>query len=225
MKLPLELRGSGNYKKVQLGVDMPSWFYQGVKAIDPQLYFVWHPFKTLYEDVMNNYSGKTEEARYTIGTQTKYGNELIFGFVLTNGRGQPTPDNSWHIWRLCHDRGWAHVAKLETTTNEDYLKFVLGQMYTRDQILCKYGAKGLTRYLREEQELFEQKKKDASNNLFADINKENKWLFKKAYENFLNGNVHSTNVEKEIITSFSGQTNRTRITRPITDEEGGLITS
>ena len=225
MKLPLELRGEGRYRKLNLGIDCPNWFYDGIKAIDPHLYFVWHPFKVLYEDIMNNYSGGTEEARYTIGVQEKYGNELIFGYVLTDGAKRPLPDNRWHLWRLCKDRGWAHVAALEATSDEHYLKFVLDQMYVRDQVLTKYGAKGLTKFIREEQELFEEKKKTASANLFADINKENKRLFRSAYENFLNGKIEATNPTKDVIASFAGQKSHNRITRPITDEEGGLITS
>ncbi len=223
-KLPLQLRGEGRYRKIQLGVDVPTWFFEGIKALDSQLYFIWHPFKTLYEDIMNQYSGKTEEARYTIGTHYKFGNELIFGFVLTDGKGKPAPENKWHVWRLCSDRGWAHVAALETTSDEDYLKFVLNQMYMRDKVLCKYGPKGLSRYLKEEQEQFEEAKKKEHNNIFQDLNKENNWLFKKAYENFLNGKVHSTDTTKDVITSYSGQTNRSRITRELTDKEGGLIT-
>ena len=222
-KLPLQLRGEGRYRQLKPGIDCPSWFFEGVKALDPCLHLVWHPFKVLYDDLMNQYSGKIEDPRYTIGTQDQYGNELIFGFVLTDGKKRPAPDNHWHLWRLANDRGWAHVAALETTTDEDYLKFVLDQLYVRDQVLSKYGARALTRYIREEQELFEEKKKITQGNLFSDINKENKRLFRSAYENFLNGKVSATNPTRDIITSFSGQTNKSRITRTITDKEGGLI--
>lgn len=221
-KLPLQLRGEGRYRQLQVGVDCPSWFFEGLKSLDPCLYLVWHPFKVLYEDVMNQYSGRTEEARYTIGTQEQYGNELIFGFVLTDGKKRPAIDGRWHAWRLCHDRGWAHVTALETTSNEDYLKFVLDQMYIRDQVLSKYGSKALTRYIREEEELIQEKKQLAHNNRFSDYHKENKSLFKNAYENFLSGKVSATNPQKETITSYANQTNKSRIIRPLEDEEGGI---
>lgn len=224
MKLPLVLRGEGRYRRLQPGIDVPSWFIQGIKAIDSNLYFVWHPYKILYEDIANQYTGKLEESRYTIATQAAYGNELLFGFVLTDGKNRPVPDNKWNIWRLCNDRGWAHVTSLDTTSNEEYLKFVLDQMYVRDQVLSKYGAKALSRFIREEQEILEEAKKTKTNNLFADMNKENKRLFRSAYENFLNGKVEATNPTREIITSYSNQSNKSKIVRPITDEEGGLIT-
>ena len=42
-------------------------------------------------------------------------------------------------------------------------------------------------------------------------------------ENFDRGVVAPTNPEKETIVSYGGQTNRSKIVRPLDDEEGGLI--
>ena len=59
--------------------------------------------------------------------------------------------------------------------------------------------------------------------LMNEIGKANSGMFGRAAENMARGLTAPTAPTKEIITSFSGQTNHSKIVRPITDREGGLI--
>lgn len=222
MKLPLELRGNGTYKKLNIGVDLPSYFVDGIRAIDPDLHFIWHPFKILYNDITNQYTGSEEDARYTVGTQPQYGNQLLFGFVMTDGKSKPLLDNAWHCWRLSRPHGWAHVFRVEHSS-EEYYKFALDRFYLQAKLLDRYGALGWSHYLREEQELMQAHKIKNMGSMFEDVTKENRWLLRSAFENFQNKRVSATKPTKDIITSFSGQKSHDRITRGLTDREGGLV--
>jgi hypothetical protein len=55
------------------------------------------------------------------------------------------------------------------------------------------------------------------------VMEENRWLLTRAMDNMASGRINATNPTKDIITSFSGQGNKSRIVRPLTDTEGGLI--
>jgi hypothetical protein len=78
--------------------------------------------------------------------------------------------------------------------------------------------------MQEEQEEQLQKKQAKSQDLWKEVNKANSKLMKSAAENFASGVTAPTNPEREIIASFRGQSNKTKIVRPLTDKEGGLIT-
>ena len=55
------------------------------------------------------------------------------------------------------------------------------------------------------------------------ISKQDMVTFRKAMENFEHGITAPTNPMKESIISYAGQKNRSRIIRPLDDEEGGLV--
>jgi hypothetical protein len=76
---------------------------------------------------------------------------------------------------------------------------------------------------REEQERYEMAKQAAADDLFNEVQKENAWLVSKAMDNFAAGRTAPVSPQKDIITSFGGQKNKSRIVRPATDTEGGLI--
>jgi hypothetical protein len=78
--------------------------------------------------------------------------------------------------------------------------------------------------MRQDDEDLEARKQDAKDQQFRDIQGENKAMTRKAMENLAMGITRPTNPTKDIIASYKGQTNFTKITRPITDTEGGLIT-
>jgi len=222
MNLPLILRGEGYYRKLEPGIHIPCWAIDAVRAIDPHLFFIWHPYQVLYDDLINNYSGSIEDPRFTIRRQEQYGSDLIFGFVLTDGKGKPKIDEHWHLWRLCDNHGWAHILKLQSTDYE-YLRIFVDRLFLQAQVTNKYGTKGWNRFLRTEQVVEQEMKEKQAMNVFQDRSDENRWLMKKAYENFQNGIISATKPTKDIITSFPGQTNRSRIIRPLTDDEGGIV--
>ncbi len=116
MRLPKTLRpDNSNNRECQRGIDLPSWFFDDLKAIDSKLYIVWHPYATLWDDMMNQYEGALEDPRFTI--HREYGEE-VWGWVTTNGQGAPLPEQAWHVWRLCEPHGWAHLVRIDSKASE-----------------------------------------------------------------------------------------------------------
>ena len=222
MELPLLHRGEGYYKKLQPGLNLPCWFIDGCRSLDSRLFFIFHPYKVLYDDIINQYTGSIENPRFVIGRQDSYGDQLLFGWVLTDGQGRPKQDNTWHMWRLCADAGWAHIIDLKSTDGE-YLRIALDRLHLQAQIQEKHGNIAWNKYLRNEDEAIRNYKEKQMKNIFEDRTAENRFFMRKAYENFLNKKVTATNPTREIITSFSNQTNKSRIIRPLTDREGGIV--
>ena len=219
-KLPYTLRPrTDSYRTLQLGLDVPSYFFEGLKQIDDNLCLVWHEHSVLWEDIINEYSGSLLEPRYQI---TQNGAHLDFGFVFKQPDNSPIYDKNWHVWRLNPIAGWCHIVKLESREQE-YLNLVLGRLHTQAKWTDKYGFKSYHRLLEEtQQEERDQLKRDREA-LMMDTQAENSWLMRKARDNASRGVYQSTNPQKEQIMSYAGQTHRSRVSRPITDEEGGLI--
>ncbi len=219
-KLPNRWRPHGlRYKKLQPGLDLPSWFIDGIKAVDPKLYFVWHPYRVLYENIMNQYSGGIEESRYTIGS---HGGEEVWGFVLTDKDKLAIREDRWHCWRLC-ENGWAHIFDVAYPKNVKWLKHLLDRLDTQARLTAKYGNTAYVHYMRAERELAEEKRIQEEDQLWKDTHSENKWLMNSAMENFKAGKTAPTRPQKDVIVSYKGQGKRSKITRDITDKEGGLI--
>lgn len=218
--LPNRWRPSGlRYRKLHPGLDLPRWFIDGIRAVDSNLYFIWHPYRVLYEGMMNQYSGGIEESRYTINA---HGGEEIWGYILTDNNNRPLPEEKWHCWRLCEPYGWAHVFDIKSK-DPDYLKTLLNRLWLQARITEKYGFKAYARYLREEKEKEHEKQLKDEDDLFHDVQKENHWLWSKAMDEYSRGNIKPTNPEKDVIMSYKGQDKRSKITREITDGEGGLV--
>lgn len=220
--LPREFRPGLRVRKLEPGLHLPCWFIDGIKGIDENLHFVWHPYKVLYDDIINADVGSLEDPRYYIGRYPGLGEQEIWGHPLKNRDGSPARDDAWHIWRLCRPYGWAHVMRIDET-HDRWLKFCLSRLYLSDQISSKYGHRAWNLYQREEQLVARQNKIDDVNQLLMDTTKENKWLMKQAMENFERGIIAPTNPTRDVIRSYTGQTNHSRMERPLTDKEGGLI--
>jgi len=218
--LPKVKRPLTSYKKCGLGVDLPSWFVHDLWAIDPKLYPVWHEFDVLWDMVINEGLGTTEEPRYPI--QFKHGH-LSFGFILTLGDGSPKKDRSWHIWRLS-DPGWSHVVKIQDRKNPEYLKYVLDRLYFHAIYDGKYGRFALNKKIFEQQENARQKAIQDRLEQQNLLDKENRAVWREVLDNFLSGKIAPQVAQKDIIVSYPGQSNRSRITRPMTDKEIGLYT-
>jgi hypothetical protein len=201
------------------GIDLPAGFVEDIKTIDNGLHFVYHPYRIQYDDITNRYYGPLENPRWVIGEQ--YGKE-VWGWVLTDNEGCPIVDESWHIWSLTKDYGWSHVSNIASTEPEHLFRIV-NRLGREKLYRAKFGAMKWNQKLREDLDAFEQKKLNERHNLFADVQSANKTAMKTVMENLERGIVNPTRPTKDIITSYGGQSNRSRITREITDREGGLI--
>ena len=218
MKLPNRWRPVGlRYRRLQLGLDLPAWFVDEIKAVDPNFYFVWHPYKVLYDDIMNQYSGELEDPRYVIGD---YGGDEVWGWILTDRENAPLPENKWHCWRLCQD-GWAHIFDVKAK-DPDYLRIIINRLGLQKLVTSKYGFREYTKFMREERNKRRQKDVENEDQLFNDVQKENKSFFHRALDNFASGKTAPTRPEKDVIMS-GPWSKRSKITREITDTEGGLI--
>lgn len=220
MKLPEKMRPRGvRYREFTPGLDLPSWFYYGLKGIDQDFHLVYHPYQVIWENIINEYLGKIEDRRLTI--HREFG-ELVFGLVLKQDDGTPTPDNSWHIWRYCDPYGWAHIVNVKSDHGH-YLKLLLNRLHLQGRFSDKYGHKAYGRKLQADTEAQNEKIKRDKEELFNAVHEENKWLMDKAAENFERGVTAPTNPQKETIFSAPGVMNRTKTSRGLTDEEGGLV--
>lgn len=220
MRLPSTFRPrNSSYREFKAGIDLPSWFVDDLKSIDSKLYIVWHPYKVIWDSVMNQYEGLLVDPRFTI--HREYGEEN-WGFVTTNGRGAPLPDRSWHIWRLCEPHGWAHVLQIESKES-GYLSLLARRLHLQGRFRDRYGDIAWNKKVRADQEQAQVDALAAKQELFDAVQDENKWLMRRAMENFERGIVKPTNPQKEIISSYAGQKNRSRIIRPLDDEDVKLV--
>lgn len=220
--VPKEFRPGLRLRELQPGLDLPCWFVDGIKGIDENLHFIWHPYKVLYDDILNADTGSLEDPRYYIGRYPGLGEQEIWGHPLKNRDDSPALDQAWHLWRLCRPYGWAHVLRIDET-HDRWLKFCLSRLYLADQISSKYGHRAWNTYQREEQLVARQNKIDDLNELLMDTTKENKWLLNQAMESFHRKQIAATSPTRDVITSYAQQSNHSRITRPLTDKEGGLV--
>ncbi len=218
--LPITLRGDNKHRPLRLGLDLPSWFYSDIKAIDPKLHFVWHPWRVLYDNIMTNYTGDLEDSRFRI--HEEHGHE-IWGYTLKAAKAEtPLKEAKWHLWRLCDPYGWAHVSVVEDKDPE-YL-ILLGKRLHRQAVISdRYDQKEYARLTLKEQYDARIKAQENADLLYSDVQKENSWLTNSAMEGMLSGKTAPSNPTKDVIISYPGQKKRSKITRPITDKEGGLI--
>ena len=220
ISLPKDLRPESlYYRKLNLGIDLPAEFYQDIKGISDSLYFVYHPVETLYEDIMTCYTGKADDPRWHIHFSS---GQEIWGYPLTMPDGSWKRDGTWHIWQLYRNVGWLHVSNIASTEPE-HLNRIVNRLGREKFFKARYGAMEWNHRMRKDDEDREARLQDAKDQQFRDIQGENKWLTRKAMENLERGVTAPSRPTKDIITSFAGQTNRSKMTREITDKEGGLV--
>lgn len=219
VRLPNHFRPGGSYKEFTPGLDLPSWFFYELRGIDRNFYFVFHPYKVMWDNIINQWEGPIEDPRFTI--HYEYGH-LNFGFVLKDRLGGPQADNTWHLWRWCYDAGGvAHILKIEDK-DPQYLRLVLRRIALQARITDRYGFRAWGRKLGDEQDEANERMMKDRDALFQAVQEENSWLTKRAMENFGRGMTAPTRPTKDIIMSGKGITNKTKIQREITDKEGGL---
>lgn len=216
MSLPKDKRVDAPYRKCMLGVDLPAWFVHEIQGIDINLYPVFHEHRTLWEStIMNRDRGALDDPRHVINSD--YGC-LNFGFVYTNGKGEPSKQNLWHLWRLNKDHGWSHVYQLDST-DPGYLRVVLHKLWFQDQTIGKYGAKMFMKIQTAKEEELRDEEKAVQQEWFNACQDENAWLTRSAMENFNRGHTAPTNPVKETISSYKGQGHRSRLVRPLDDAD------
>lgn len=209
-----------NLNKHASALYFPTNVLDDLKAIDPYLHIIWHPYSVQWDDIINEYEGTLEDPRTII--HREFG-ETNMGFVYTKGDGSPVESNTWHIWREVQGIGWAHVIKLEDT-HPNYVNKVLKILYNYKCFTQKYGFKSYNQLQKELQDEEREKMIKEQEQAALDWQDANNWLLRKAMDNFSRGEIKPTNPTKEIISSFSGQTHRTKLVRPISEKEGGLYT-
>jgi hypothetical protein len=205
------------------GTDIPRKFIDDLLSIDQDFVIFFHPYKYVYEDIINEYEGTKDDPRFKIGW---YNGDRAFGWVCKNPDGSPQPDNTFHIWRRCKtasNRSLAHIVQLQSHSDE-YLKLVTDRLYAQATFRYQYGDFAWNKQVRSDQEAAVKKRQQDKHNEWADIQSENKKFLNKARENMASGRWKPTNPTKEHITSYSGQKSRTKIVRPLEDREGGLVT-
>lgn len=197
------------------GLDLPSWFLSSLKSIDQHLQVILHPYRIQYDDVMNLDYGELEDPRLQI---VEEGGTAIMGWVLRDLDGSPIPDGRFHVWRYCDGfPGWCHVVDIDSKEPKH-----LRRILTRLDLQARLGLKSVRAYrefLTQEDEELREKKRERVDQALSDISKDNKSMLRTAMENMEHGRINPTNPQKETITSYSGQTNRSRISRPLSDED------
>lgn len=201
------------------GTDIPAWFIDDLKAIDKEFTIILHPYDIIWDDIINYYLGPLDNPRFNIHWEGGY---KIFGWPLKTNKDALKPDGKWHLWRYCWPYGYAHVAPLETTEG-GYLNIIVRRLHFQARFRDKYGHIAWNKLQKREQEEIQEKMLKDREEEFSLIQDENKWLMKRAMENLASGKVQATRPEKEIIYSGAGLNKKSKIVRPITDEEGGLI--
>jgi hypothetical protein len=104
----------------------------------------------------------------------------------------------------------------------DYLKLLVNRLHIQSLFRDRYGDIAWNRNARDEDEEAQRKAQDAKQEGFEAVQEENSWLTKNAMENFKSGKVQPTNPKMEKIISYAGQTNKSRTSRPLEDEDVGL---
>ena len=222
--LPRDFRPEGLYTKTLVpGLHLPSDFITTIKSIDENLHFVFHHHRVQYDDLMNLYYGKAEDPRWVIGESQGLPGLETWGWIMTMPDGTPIPDMTWHLWQLKKDWGWSHVANIPEVTDVT-LNTIVNRLGREKLFKAEFGSLAWNKQLRKEEEDRVARQQDLKDQRFQDIQRENSWLTRKAMENLERGITRPTRPEKDIIVSGAGLMNRSKITRSITDKEGGLIT-
>ncbi|MFQ5753143.1 MAG: hypothetical protein ACE5HI_14215 [bacterium] len=204
-----------------ISINLPRWFRDDLNAIDKRFKLVWHPWRMIWDDVMNKDTGPLDDPRFNIRWDDSYGCE-VWGFVLKGLDDNPIPENRWHLWRFTPDYGWSHIIDIKSKDPkhlQTIIKILWQKAVARDK-----GWKHANSESRQHQVEEHEKPISEYNDKFKWVQEQNRDFIQKAYENFAMGRTRPTAPQKEIITSYSGQSNKSKIIRGLTDTEAGLVT-
>ncbi len=211
-------KGLSASRRLKPGVDLPAWFVNNMLELDDKFHFVYHKWSLMWDDVMNYHTGYLDHPRFSIHEEHM---DTCWGWPLTDGEGRPVPEEKWHIWRKVNDTGYYHVIDLSSTSGEHLVK-VLDILYHQAKFHDK-GRQALIEDMKETQAAAEKKKEDSSKEKWEYLQDHNKPLLKEAMENFGRDKTAPTNPTKDIIFSYANQKNHTKIVRPLTDKDVGLL--
>jgi hypothetical protein len=223
VKLPEIGRPIIRYRQCALGIDLPAWFMYDLWSIDRAFFPIFHIHRLLWDDIVNDGSGELDNPRYPVLENSFKAGELTMGFILTDGQGRPIPDGKWHLWRLCSPvNSWAHIVPIECK-DLLYLKLLVERIWLQAKYNDRYGNRGYQRMMEQLDIERRTKIQDEKQDLMGEIHKVNSAMVNRAMQNFEYGRVEPTRPKKDIIVSGAGLTKRSKITRDITDAEGGLV--
>jgi len=226
MKLRLPEKGlpvGMPYKVCEMGVDLPSQFLFDLRSLDDALYVIYHPYQILWDDMVNDYQGEMLDPRYHIGVNSGRCGELVMGHVLTDGQDNPVPEGKWHVWRWCEPaNAWAHVIAIESK-DPDYQRLLVHRMWLQATYNDKFGNRGYQKMMEEADQAGREKIQAEKADLMNEISKANSSMMARVRDNFESGRTQATAPQKETITSYAGQGNRSKMVRPATDREGGIV--
>ena len=226
MKLRLPEKGlpvGMPYKVCEMGVDLPAQFLFDLRSLDDALYVIYHPYQILWDDMVNDYQGEMLDPRYHIGVNSGRCGELVMGHVLTDGQDNPVPEGKWHVWRWCEPaNAWAHVIAIESK-DPDYQRLLVHRMWLQATYNDKYGNRGYQKMMEEADQAGREKIQAEKADLMNEISKANSSMMARVRDNFESGRTQATAPQKETITSYAGQGNRSKMVRPATDREGGIV--
>ena len=220
-RVPKELRSTAPLRQLHVGIDLPAWFCHSIKEIDKDLHFIWSDFECIYDDLMNQYTGSLEDPRFCIGPVQGSTYE-VWGWPLKLNKDEYKPNKCWHLWRIARPHGWCHVIEISSKEPE-YLQFLVERLYKQATYKAKYGVHAWNKLQQDEENERKEKEEAQNQQKFKDLQNENKKFVKLAMENLASGVTAATNPTREIIYGYSNQTNKSKIIRPITDKEGGLV--
>lgn len=224
LKLPERGRPTGvPYKRCEPGVDLPAGFISDLKSLDEHLWPVFHPYMLQWDNFVNCYTGALADPRYDVVENSGRYGQMVLGLVLTNGQGMPLPDGRWHIWRWCEPASaWAHVVNIESK-DPQYLSLLVRRLYLQDQWNNRYGHRGYQRKLEEADAKHRQKLQDERQELMNEIHRANSGMINRVMDNMSRGVVAPHRPTKDIIMAGGGISNHSKIVRPLSDREGGLV--
>ena len=226
MKLRLPEKGlpvGMPYKVCEMGVDLPAQFLFDLRSLDDQLFVIYHPYQILWDDMVNDYQGDIEDPRYHIGVNSGRAGQLVMGHVLTDGQDNPVSDGNWHVWRWCEPaKAWAHVIPIESK-DPDYQRLLIHRLWLQATYNDKYGNRGYQKMMEEADQAGREKIQAEKADLMNEISKANSSMMARVRDNFESGRTQATAPQKETITSYAGQGNRSKMVRPATDREGGIV--
>lgn len=211
------------YRHCALGIDLPAEFVYDMRSIDKDFHFIFHPYRLLWDDMVNDYTGSLEDPRYPIVENTHRFGQLVMGHVLTNGQDVPTEDGTWHVWRWCEPAAaWAHIINIDSR-DEQYLRLVAKRIHLAAVYNDKYGHRGYQQMMEQADIERREKIQDDKTDLMDEISKVNSAMLSRVRDNYERGVVNSTNPTKETIMSGGGLSSARKLVRPLSDREGGLI--
>ena len=100
-----------------------------------------------------------------------------------------------------------------------YLKLLAFRLKIQADWIDKYGYRSFMRMLEEGDELEREEARDYQHALFSATQAENSIMMRRAMDNFGRDQTAPTHPMRETIMSYAGQGRRSKLVRPLDDED------